>query len=434
MSLPLRGKLIPYGDPGWYSGTLLSPYYKLAHAAWRDKCHKFVEDELMPEAADWDEAAMADDAFGGPGQVNPAVLTAKFADAGLLPSVFGEWPSAYTDVPRPEGYDLFFSQICIDEVCRTGTGVGSIILTGYIIGGRPILSFGSEATKRKFLPDLLSGRKNICLGMSEPYAGSDVASLRASAVREGDEFVLNGEKKWITGGIFADLITVACKTDKGMTLMVVDLASPGVGRRKMKCSGIWASGTTFVTFDNVRVPASNVLAEEGQAFKYLMKNLNHERWFVAVWALRCARNCMEDAVNWAETRKTFGKTLISHQAISMKLAGMASALETTQAFVDQMTFNMITMDSNLQPDLLGGPSAILKTQACKALEMVAREASQVMGGNSYIRGGPGERIERAWRETRAFTIFAGSEEVMLDLAGKQMHKRYMATRELAAKL
>jgi len=323
-----------------------------------------------------------------------------------------------------------FSQILIEEISRTGTGVGSILTTGYIICGRPILNFGSAELKASIMPQLLSGEKNVCLAMSEPYAGSDVAALRTSARLEGNEFILNGEKKWITGGIYSDFVTTAVKTEKGMTMVLVDSHAPGVGFRKMKCSGIWGSGTTYVTFDDVRVPVQNVLGVEGQAFKMLMTNLNHERWFVAVWALRSARNCMEDAVTWAEKRTTFGKTLISHQAIRMKLAVMAQQLEVTQALLDQTTYNFQTMDSKLQPELLGGMSAMLKTQSCKVLEIVAREASQVLGGNSYIRGGPGERIEKAWRETRAFTIFAGSEEVMLDLAGKQMHKRFVATRAM----
>jgi len=378
----------------------------------------------MPHASEWEEAAFFDS--GHVGQADPKLLTTKCAQAGLLPCLMGEWPSAYTSIAKPHKYDLFFSQILIEEIARTGTGVGSILFTGYIIGGRPILNFGSSELQRRILPQLLSGEKNVCLAMSEPYAGSDVAALRASAVKDGKEFAINGEKKWITGGMYSDFITTAVKTEKGMTMIVVDSHSPGVGLKKMKCSGLWASGTTFVTFEDVRAPATNVLGTEGQAFKMLMSNLNHERWFVAVWALRSARNCMEDALKWAEKRSTFGKTLINHQAIRMKLASMAQQLEVTQAFLDQMTYNFITMDSELQPELLGGMSALLKTQACNVLERVAREASQILGGNSYIRGGPGERIEKAWRETRAFTIFAGSEEVLLDLAGKQMHKRFVS--------
>jgi alkylation response protein AidB-like acyl-CoA dehydrogenase len=178
------------------------------------------------------------------------------------------------------------------------------------------------------------------LAITEPWAGSDVAGIRATAVRSacGKYYTVNGMKKWITTAVFADFITVGLRTggagNKGLSFLVVPRNLPGVTARKMKCSGWWASGTTFLVFENVKVPAENLIGQEGDGFKFIMYNFNHERLVILNTGIRLARNCLHEAMKYAHKRETFGKRLIDHQVIRLKLANMARQVESCQSLVD----------------------------------------------------------------------------------------------------
>jgi len=345
-----------------------------------------------------------------------------------------------------QGFDAFHELILIDEICRCGSG-GVVwgLVEGLQIGLPPLLHFASSALKARVAPDCLQGRKVICLCISEPWAGSDVAALRTTAVRDGDAFVVNGEKKWITNGMFADYFTVAVRTGgagaKGLSFLLLEKSMPGITCKQMDCSGVWASGTAFITFDNVRVPAANLIGVENEGFKYVMYNFNHERWGFVVQANRFSRVCYEDAFRYALKRKTFGKALTEHPVIRWKLAEMSRQIESTHAALESLTFQMATMSKAEQNEHLAGDCALLKAHATKVFEYCAREAAQIFGGNSYIRGGVGEKVERlcAWpcvldlhcsthpssppdREVRAYAIPGGSEEVLLDLGVRQAIK------------
>merc|ERR1719247_2975360 len=208
---------------------------------------------------------------------------------------------------------------------------------GLGIGLPPILRFGSDTVKNKCARDCLSGDKVICLAITEPTAGSDVANLKCTAEKQGDHYLLNGEKKWITNGVFADYFTVACRTgDKGMkgvSMLLVE-RSEGVETKQMKCMGVWPSGTSYVTFDDVKVPVENIVGKENKAFQIIMSNFNHERWQIVSQANRLARVCIEESWNYALKRKTFGKRLIDHDVIRWKLAEMARQVETTHAMLE----------------------------------------------------------------------------------------------------
>lgn len=206
---------------------------------------------------------------------------------------------------------------------------------------------------------------------------------------------------------------------KGVSLLLIERKSAGVTTRKMKCSGVWSSGTTYITFEDVKVPVENLIGEENNGFKCIMYNFNHERWWTVVQAMRFSRVCLEESIKYAHKRKTFGKKLIDHPVIRAKIANMARQVEATQSWLEVITHQMNTMNIEQQRQRLGGAVALLKAQATKTFEYCAREAAQIYGGLSYTRGGQGEKVERLYREVRAYAIPAGSEEIMLDLGVRQ---------------
>jgi len=412
------GDANPFGDPAWYQ-SYNSPYYNDTHRVLREQIRKFTEEEVMPNVHDWDEA----------GQIPQEVYKKLFA-TGALPMAMGRpWP--HDVVQNTLGYepDYFHELVLLDELSRAGSG-GFLwgIAGGLTIGGPPVLRRGSEELKKRVMPQVLTGEKIICLAITEPTAGSDVAGLRTSAVKEegGDHYIVNGEKKWITNGIFADYFTVAVRTgDKGMdgiSLLLLEKGMEGLETKKMKTSGVWSSGTTYITFEDVKVPAGNLLGRENQGFRYIMDNFNHERFAICTMTNRFSRVCYEEAMKFANRRKTFGKTLVEHPVIRWKLAEMARQIESSHAWLEFLTFQLCTMTHQEATLKLGGPTALLKVQCTKLFEYCAREAAQVLGGLSYTRGGQGEKVERLSREVRAMAVPGGSEEIMLDLGVRQMKK------------
>jgi len=190
----------------------------------------------------------------------------------------------------------------------------------------------------------------------------------------------------------------------------------------MKCSGVWSSGTTYITFEDVKVPVSNLIGKEGKGFQLIMKNFNHERFGIVAMTNRFSRVCMEEALKFASKRKTFGKALIQHDVIRWKLAEMVRMIESTHAWLENVTYQLNTMHNMEATYKLGGVTALLKVQSTKVFEYCAREAAQIFGGLSYSRGGQGEKVERLNREVRAMAVPGGSEEVMLDLGIRQSRK------------
>lgn len=232
--------------------------------------------------------------------------------------------------------------------------------------------------------------------MLRSTAGSDVANIKTTAIREGDRYVVNGAKKWITNAIWADYVTAAVRTGgpgaAGISLLIIPLAAEGVRRRPMHNSGVGASGSTFITFEDVRVPATNLLHKEGRGFEVIMSNFNPERRAIATSCIRLSRVCVEDAWNHACTRETFGKKLIENPVIRAKFVRMGRMIEPAQAFLDQLTWLIELNRKNGREDIrIGGMTALLKIVCTRCLEKCAREAQQVMGGLGYARGGKGGR-------------------------------------------
>jgi alkylation response protein AidB-like acyl-CoA dehydrogenase len=416
------GELVAYGDPNWYQGWN-STYYNDSHRRFRAELRKFVDTEITPFCHEWDEKKQF-----------PRQLYVKAYKAGWFPGVSGApWPTEFAGSSiaggvKPEEFDYFHELIIIDEVARCGSaGVLWGLFAGMQIGLPPIINFGSSYLRNKVVKACVTGEKTICLAITEPYAGSDVANIQTSARKSdcGKYYILNGEKKWITNGVFADFFTVAVRTGgegmDGISLLLVE-RSPGVTTRLMNCSGVWSSGTTYITFEDVKVPVENLIGQENKGFKYIMTNFNHERWAVIAQASRFARVCLEESFKYAHKRKTFGKRLIDHPVIRYKLAQMTRQVEATHAWLENITYQMCTMSKAENAMRLAGPIALLKAQASQTFEFCAREAAQIFGGLSYTRGGQGEKVERLYREVRAYAIPGGSEEIMLDLGVRQAMK------------
>ncbi|MEQ1863334.1 MAG: acyl-CoA dehydrogenase family protein [Micropepsaceae bacterium] len=376
-----------------------SPFYTETHHAWRRELRKFVDREMMPFVDEWEEKGEF-----------PRELYKKASEFGL--SRMG-YPEEYGGVK--EGLDRFHSIVTAEEMARMGAGGINASLMVHGIGLPPILAIGTPEMKMHIAPQVLSGDKLISLAITEPSGGSDVAQLKTRAVRDGDHFVVNGSKMFITGGMRADYFTTAVRTGGpgmgGISLLLIEADTPGVSRTNLKKQGWWASDTAAIYFQDVRVPAANLIGGENQGFMGIMLNFNGERLGMAASANAYARVCLEDAVKWARERTTFGKRLADHQVIRHKIADMVRQINATQAYLEMCAWRVQNGETPAA-DL-----ALLKVQATLTMEYCAREAMQIMGGTGYMRG---SRVERIYREVRVNAIGGGSEEIMRDLAARQM--------------
>ncbi|PWR18995.1 acyl-CoA dehydrogenase family protein [Zavarzinia compransoris] len=375
-----------------------SPYYTPAHREFRAMLRKWVDEHIAPFVDAWDEA-------GG----FPRELYRKAADIGLIGMGF---PEAYGGV---EGTDLFHSIIATEELARPGCGGVIASLMSHSIGAPPIRDLGSDEMKARVLPGILSGEKISALAITEPSGGSDVANLRTTAVRDGDHYRVNGEKVFITSGIRADYITTAVRTGGkgfgGISLLLIETERPGITRTPLKKMGWWASDTAAIHFNDVKVPADNLIGPENAGFLGIVRNFNAERIGLAAGANAFARVALEEALAWARQRQTFGKRLADHQVIRHKLVDMAQRVNATQALLENLAWRIEQGDAPI------AEICMLKNQATTTMEFCAREAMQILGGAGYMRG---VKTERIYREVRVNAIGGGSEEIMRDLAARQM--------------
>jgi alkylation response protein AidB-like acyl-CoA dehydrogenase len=402
------GSLVPFAEPAWYQGWE-SPYYGASHKAFRSRVRNFVE-SIRAETEDWDEDALQ-------GKPIDLSLFRRAWEAGVYAP---QWPAALGGTPPEGGFDAFHDVIWLDELGRlssSGMGAGFTI---YTMALPPLLLGGSQYLKDKVAKDVITAKKFISLAISEPYAGSDVANIRTTATRDGDFYIVTGEKKWITFAKYADYFTVAVRTGGagagGISLLLLERTMPGITVRPMKLMGAWSAGTSYLSLDNVKVPVANLIGVENQGFKLIMHNFNHERFVIIVQSNRSARICLEESITYARQRTVFGQPLIASQVIRHKIAEMASRVQGIHAMIETVAYQM---RAGVASDVLGGPIALLKVQSTKAFEYCAREAAQIFGGASYVREGKGKLIERMYREVRGSAIPGGSEEIMLDLAMRQ---------------
>ena len=374
-----------------------SPFYTAEHEAFRDVVRRFVEKEIAPFASAWDEAGEF-----------PRALYAKAAEIGLLGLGF---PDEFGGVAA----DQFMHIVASQELARAGAGGVSASLMSHSIGAPPIARAARPEVRARVLPEILAGRKISALAITEPSGGSDVANLRTKAVRDGDHYVVSGEKTFITSGMRADYITVAVRTGgpgpSGVSLLLVPGDAPGLTRTKLNKMGWWASDTATLHFDGCRVPIENLIGEEGQGFKLIMHNFNSERMGMAASCTAFARVCLEDAIAYAKERHTFGKPLAQHQVIRHKLVDMAQRVAASQAMLEMLAWRLEQGDNPV------AEICMMKNQATQTMACCASEAVQIFGGAGFMRG---IRVERIYREVKVNAIGGGTEEIMKDLASRQM--------------
>ena len=379
------------------SSRLFNPHLTEEHRAWREALRRFIDLEIMPYAEEWDEVGLI-----------PTELWAKASAIGLLGLGY---PEALGGTPC----DSWHSWIVNEELARIGVGGIPASLMVHGIGLPPIINWGSSDMQIRVVPPVLRGEKWISLGITEPGGGSDVANLATTAERDGDHFVVNGSKTYITGAMRANWVSTAVRTGgtgaSGVSMLLIPTDAEGFSRfpleRKM---GWWASDTATLYFDGVRVPVTNLIGAENEGFKVIMTNFNNERMGMAASMEAFGRVCLEEAVSWASERRTFGKRLADHQVIRHKIAKMKQKLNATQAYIRLCYESIERRDAN------PGDIALLKVQASEVMEYCAREAMQILGGIGYMRG---NRVERIYREVRVNAIGGGSEEIMRDLAARQ---------------
>jgi acyl-CoA dehydrogenase len=381
------------------SARLPNPAITQDHEAWRDQLRKFVDKEIAPFVDEWDEQGFL-----------PNELWGKAAEFGLLGLGY---PEQYGGTS--EGIDLYHVNIVSEELCRTSLGGLPSTLLSHGIGMPPVVNFAKDALKDEIIPQVIAGKKRIALAITEPSGGSDVANLQTTAKREGDYYIVNGSKTFISGGMGADWFTTGVRTGgkggAGVSLIVIPADLAGVSRTPLdKKQGWWCSDTATIYFDNVKVPVENLLAEEGHGFLVIANNFNNERMAMATMMEASCRVCLEEAVKWAQERQTFGKRLADHQVIRHKIVEMKQRINSCQAYIQVCCRQM--QDGTIS----FGDIAMLKVHASLTMEYCAREAMQILGGAGYMRG---NKVERIYREVRVNAIGGGSEEIMRDLAASQ---------------
>jgi acyl-CoA dehydrogenase len=312
--------------------------------------------------------------------------------------------------------DCFMRAIFNEEFAMCGSGGITAAMNGRMISVEPIQRLASDEIKARALPEIVSGRKGSSLGITEPSGGSDVAAMKTTARRDGNHFLINGSKSFITGGMTSDYFVIGARTGEeglsGISLFFVDSDTPGFERVSLeKKMGWWCSDQATLYFNDVRVPAENLMGEENKGFISIMENFNYERLSMASGVLGMMKVCLNESVSWAKERKTFGEPLISRQVIRHKIADMSAKIDALEAYINQVCW---ILNSGEKPI---AEISKLKFFSTKALEFCASEAMQIMGGAGYLRGNP---IERIYREVKVMAIGGGSEEIMRDLAVKQM--------------
>ena len=367
--------------------------------AYRANLARFFDSEVRPFVDQWEAKRAV-----------PLELHQKLGALGVfgfgIPEEFGGL-----------GFDDAFMRADYAELAF-GCGASGVAAA---VGGRmislgPIVQFASEEFKQTVVPEIVAGRMNSSLAITEPGGGSDVANLKMKAERTSHGWVLNGAKAFITGGMDSQWFVVGARTGgsglTGISLFLIEADTPGFSRTPLGEKMGWhCSEQAMLNFDNCLVPAPALIGPENKGFLAIMSNFNHERLAMVAGSLGMMRLCYKSALEWARQRRTFGKYLIEHQVIAHKFAEMSARIDMIEAYLERICWGI---SQGLMP---AAEIAKSKVQASKALEFVASEALQVFGGAGYMSGNP---VERVWREVKVMAIGGGSEEIMRDLAVRQM--------------
>ncbi|KAF8298291.1 acyl-CoA dehydrogenase NM domain-like protein [Clavulina sp. PMI_390] len=295
IKVPAPGDMseIPYAEPSWLTKGYHSPYYSDRHRKFQTWLRKWSEEHFIPEAWECEESGKQPSQKGVDMQAKYGILAMRMGPGRHLKGL-----KLADGLVEPEEFDYFHELIVNQELCRgTARGFQDGSIGGMVIGFPPIMNFASKQVQAKVMPEIISGKKYICLAISEAFAGSDVAGLRCKATKsaDGTYWTINGTKKWITNGTFSDYFVVACKTSKGLTVFLVE-RGPGVETKPIKTSYSSTAGTAYVTFDDVRVPSGNMLGKENKGLMVVLSNFNHERWVLVCCAARNQRTIVEECL------------------------------------------------------------------------------------------------------------------------------------------
>ncbi len=359
------------------------------HQQLREMIRDFAINEVAPTAEHRDEHEEFDRG-----------IFDKMAELGLtgIP-----WPEEYGGA----GFDYLAYCIAVEELSRVCASTGVTLSAHTSLAGWPIFKYGNEEQKQKYLRPMAEGKKIGAYGLTEPASGSDAGGMKTYAVKDGDDYILNGSKIFITNGGIADIYVVFAVTDpnarNSTTAFIVEASTPGfsVGKKERKL-GIRSSPTTEIIFDNCRVPKENVLGEEGQGFVIAMKTLDGGRNGIAAQAVGIAQGALDAAVDYAKERVQFGKPITANQGISFKLADMATEIEASRL----LTYQAAWLESNDLP--YGKASAMAKLLAGDTAMKVTTEAVQVFGGYGYTKDYP---VERYMRDAKITQIYEGTQEI-----------------------
>ncbi len=379
---------------------MIQTLYESEHEIYRQSLRKFLANEVEPNIEAWEAQ-----------RSTPRDIWLKFGEQGFLcPWVDEQYGGL--------GLGFEYAVIFAEEFGRARANAPMISLHSDIIV--PYLAtFGTHEQKSKWLPGCVSGEIITALAMTEPGTGSDLQAVRTTAVVEGDDYLINGAKTFISNGCSCDLVIVVCKTDpaarpayKGMSLIVVEADAPGFKRgRKLNKMGNHSQDTSELFFDDCRVPRANLLGEEGGAFKALMQKLQQERIVAALQSQAYAEIIVEDAVEYCKDRKVFGKQVSEFQHNAFKIAEMATEVELGKVFLRQLCHDHCGKKNVVKQ------ASMAKYWVCEMANRVAYDALQLYGGYGYMEEYP---IARMYRDLRTHTIYAGTTEIMKTIIAREM--------------
>lgn len=370
------------------------------HQQVRQAIRKFVEKEIVPHVEEWEKQGyFADWVFP------------RLGELGFLGL---RYPEKYGGA----GGDYFMGIVLAEELARSGCGaLAMAVAVQTDMATPPIMQFGTEEQIKKYLIPAIKGQKVACLGITEPNAGSDVAGIETRAVRDGDHWVINGRKIFITNGVRADFIVLVAKTDpalgyNGVSLFLVDKGTPGFHvTRKLEKVGMRSSDTAELLFEDCRVPAENLLGQENRGFHQIMWELQGERLMGMACAVAGAQRTWEKALEYARQRSQFGRPLVKFQVIAHRLAEMATAIEAAR----QLVYSTARLYAAGQYPVR--EIAMAKLICARMSFQVADAALQIHGGYGYMME---YEVQRAWRDSRLNRIGGGTDEIMLEIIAKSL--------------
>ncbi|MFQ5650110.1 MAG: acyl-CoA dehydrogenase family protein [bacterium] len=376
-----------------------SPYFTEDHELFRDTVRQFMQTEVIPFANEWEKQ-----------QRIPREIWQKMGELGFLGINF---PEKYGGAAA----DFFYTVVFLEEVghCALAGFTAAVLVQEYMATAH-LYKVGSEALKEKYLMPSIAGKRVGALAVTEPDAGSDVAAIRMRAVRDGDEYVLNGSKTFITNGVYGDFITVAVKTDpdagvEGISLIVVDSDTPGFSAKKLEKMGLHCSDTGELAFDDVRVPAGNLIGQENMGFYYIMESFQLERLVAAITSVGTSEICIEQTLKYIMEREVFNRPLAKFQVIRHALAELETELEAAR----QLTYYTSWLYE--QGEQAVREYSMVKLLTTELSKKTADVCLQFFGGYGYMDEYP---ISRIYRDARVSTIVGGASEIMRDIIAKVM--------------